>query len=52
MSVVNNVKKARIEMHIRQEDLAKAIGCSVDTISRSEAGKRCPSLELALRMAA
>ena len=52
MSVVNNVKKARIDMHIRQEDLAEAIGCSVDTISRCETGKRCPSLELALRMAA
>ena len=34
-----------------QEELAEAIQCSPKTISRYETGERCPSLELALRLA-
>ena len=51
MAVTNNIKKIRTERNIRQEDLANAIRCSAKTISRYETGARCPSLELALRLA-
>ena len=52
MSVTNNIKKVRTEKHLSQEDLAKAVMCDVKSISRYETGKRSPSLELALRLAA
>ena len=51
MSVGNNIKKYRKEKNISQEELAAAIQCSVDTISRYETGKRCPGLEQAIRLA-
>ena len=52
MSVANNIKQARMALHIHQDELAEAIHCNVKTISRYETGERCPTLELALRMAA
>ena len=52
MSVTNNIKKVRTEKHLSQEDLAKGVMCDVKSISRYETGKRSPSLELALRLAA
>ncbi len=52
MSVGNNIKKFRKEMNISQEELAEAIKCTVDTISRYETGRRCPSLEQAMRLSA
>ncbi len=51
MSVINNIRRVRIEKNISQEDLAEAIQCSTRTISRYETSDRNPSLELALRLA-
>ena len=51
MSVVNTIKSVRTERSISQEELAAAIKCNSRTISRYETGARCPSLELALRLA-
>ena len=51
MAVNNNIKEIRKKKNILQKDLANAIQCDSKTISRYETGKRCPSLELALRMA-
>ena len=51
MPVANTIKEARTKKNICQEELAEAIQCSPKTISRYETGERCPSLELALRLA-
>ena len=51
MPVINNIKSARIEKNMLQEDLANAVNCSPRSISRYETGDRCPSLEIALRLA-
>lgn len=51
MSVINNIKKIRLEKHILQEDLAKAALCDVKTIRRYEKGRTQPCLETALRLA-
>lgn len=50
MTVINNIKKARLEKNILQEDLAQSVNCSLRSISRYETGERCPSLETALRI--
>ena len=50
MTVINNIKKARLEKNVLQEDLAKSVNCSLRSISRYETGERCPSLEMALRL--
>ncbi len=51
MSVINNIKKIRLEKHIHQKDLAKAALCDVKTIRRYENGRTQPCLETALRLA-
>lgn len=50
MTVINNIKKARLEKNVLQEDLAKSVNCSLRSISRYETGERCPSLEMAIRI--
>ena len=51
MAVTNKLKEARLEKNLLQADLAQAAHCDVQSICRYETGKRCPSLEIALRMA-
>lgn len=51
LPINNNLKRIRKLKHVRQEDLARAIGSCARTISRIEQGERNPSLEIALRIA-
>ena len=43
----NNIKELRKESGLRQEDMAKALGVTRQTINAIENGKYSPSLELA-----
>ena len=47
----NRIKVARAELDITQEELAKRIGVSRQTINAVESGKYVPSTVLALKMA-
>ena len=47
----NRLKVARAEMDLTQEDLAKRIGVSRQSINAIETGKYVPSAVLALKMA-
>ena len=47
----NRLKVARAELDITQEELAKHIGVSRQTINAVESGKYVPSTVLALKMA-
>ena len=47
----NRLKVARAEMDLTQEELAKRIGVSRQTINAVESGKYVPSTVLALKMA-
>ncbi|MBO7468619.1 MAG: helix-turn-helix transcriptional regulator [Bacteroidales bacterium] len=47
----NRLKIARAELDITQEELAKRIGVSRQTINAVESGKYVPSTVLALKMA-
>ncbi|MBO7529732.1 MAG: helix-turn-helix transcriptional regulator [Bacteroidales bacterium] len=47
----NRLKVARAELDITQEELAKRIGVSRQTINAVESGKYVPSTVLALKMA-
>ena len=47
----NKLKVARAEMDFTQEELAKRIGVSRQTINAIEVGKYVPSTVLALKMA-
>jgi putative transcriptional regulator len=47
----NRLKVARAELDITQEELAKRIGVSRQTINAVESGKYIPSTVLALKMA-
>ena len=47
----NRLKIARAELKITQEELAKRIGVSRQTINAVESGKYVPSTVLALKMA-
>ena len=47
----NRLKIARAELDITQEELAKRIGVSRQTINAVESGKYVPSTALALKMA-
>lgn len=47
----NRLKIARAELDITQEELAKRIGVSRQTINAVESGKYIPSTVLALKMA-
>ncbi len=47
----NNIKQLRKQMGFRQEDLAKALGVSRQTIIAIENNKYNPTLELAMKLA-
>ncbi|MDR2236550.1 MAG: helix-turn-helix transcriptional regulator [Chryseobacterium sp.] len=47
----NTIKFERALKNITQEELAKAIGVSRQTINAMESGKYCPSTILALKIA-
>lgn len=47
----NRIEEIRRERNIRQEDFAKAIGVSRQTISSLENGRYNPSINLAFRIA-
>lgn len=47
----NRLKVARAELDITQDELAKRIGVSRQTINAVESGKYVPSTVLALKMA-
>jgi putative transcriptional regulator len=49
--MTNNLKVARAIKNISQEDLAKIIGVSRQTINAMEKGKYVPSTVLALKLA-
>ena len=46
----NNIKVQRAILNITQEELAKRIGVSRQTVNALEAGKYAPSTVLALKM--
>lgn len=50
MPVVNNLRKFRENMDLKQSDVSTAVMTSPNTISRYEIGKQCPTLEMALRL--
>ncbi|WP_244835023.1 helix-turn-helix transcriptional regulator [Clostridium sp. BJN0001] len=47
----NNIKKLRKKANLRQEDMAKQLGVSRQTIIAIENDKYNPSLELAMKIA-
>ncbi len=47
----NDVRELRIERGLRQEDLAKALRVSRQTVNAIETGRYLPSLPLALALA-
>ncbi len=47
----NRLKVARAEKNISQEELAKLVGVTRQTISSIETGQYCPSTLLAFRLA-
>ncbi len=47
----NRLKVARAEMDLTQEELAKCIGVSRQSINAIESGRNVPSTVLALKMA-
>lgn len=49
--MVNNVRNERVAHKLTQEDLAKKIGVSRQTINAMEANKYIPSTVLALKVA-
>lgn len=52
MAVKNHLKKLRKEQHLKQTDLAIAVGMCEKSISNIELEKNPASLETALRLAA
>jgi putative transcriptional regulator len=50
--LVNRLRVARAELDISQDQLARAVGVSRQTISSIETGQYCPSALLAFRLAA
>lgn len=46
--VRNHIKEIRSKRHIRQDEIAAAIGTTNQTISRIETGKNNPTLEMAM----
>ncbi len=47
----NNIRKFRKEQNLRQEDLAKILGVTRQTIIAIENNKYNPTLELAMKLA-
>ncbi len=51
-SISNNIRRLRFDHgEMTQEDLAKAVGCTRQTIIALEQGKYVPSIELAFKIA-
>ena len=50
MSVKNNVKIARTQVNLTQQELAEKVGVTRQTISLIEKGKYNPSLKLCLEI--
>jgi putative transcriptional regulator len=50
--LVNRLRVARAELDISQDQLARTVGVSRQTISSIETGQYCPSALLAFRLAA
>jgi putative transcriptional regulator len=49
--ITNNIRRLRFDhKEMTQEDLAKAVGCTRQTIIALEQGKYVPSIELAFKM--
>ncbi len=51
MTISNDIKKLRTERNVTQEDLAKAVHVSRQTIIAIEKGNYIPSLLLAMQLA-
>lgn len=49
--IINRVREFRVERGLTQEDLAKGVGVSRQSINSIERGRYIPSLPLALRFA-
>lgn len=49
--IKNNIKELRAQNKLRQEDLAKKVGVTRQTIIAIEKGNYSPSLELAFKIA-
>jgi putative transcriptional regulator len=50
--ISNNIRRLRFNKNeMTQEDLAKAVGCTRQTIIALEQGKYVPSIELAFKIA-
>ena len=49
--VINRIKDYRLERNFTQDDLARAVGVSRQSINSIERGRYTPSLPLALRFA-
>ncbi len=50
--IINNIRRLRFDhQEMTQEDLAKAAGCTRQTVIALEQGKYVPSIELAYRIA-
>ena len=50
--ISNNIRRLRFDKNeMTQEDLAKAVGCTRQTIIALEQGKYVPSIELAFKIA-
>jgi putative transcriptional regulator len=50
--ITNNIRRLRFDNgEMTQEDLAKAVGCTRQTIIALEQGKYVPSIELAFKIA-
>lgn len=47
----NKIKELRKQMGLRQEDIAKELGVTRQTINAVENGKYNPTLELAMKLA-
>lgn len=52
MAIKNQLKEIRTEKHLNQDELAAAVGSCRKSISNIECGRRNPSIEMALRLAA
>lgn len=50
MDINNNLKQYRSEYDLTQEDLAKSVGVTRQTINSIERGRYNPSLELAFKL--
>jgi len=49
--VINRIRQYRLQRELTQEELAKAVGVSRQSINSIEQGRYIPSLPLALRFA-